>query len=57
MSNPLKQKDDEQILMAITDDSWYQGATKSEVTDFDQSDKDIKDWRPVSRIRSHRKHS
>lgn len=45
MSKPLKQKDDEEALIA-TDNSWHQGATKVAVTDFDQSDKEIRDWRP-----------
>ena len=44
-------------MMAITDDSWHQGATRSAATDLDQSDKGIKDWRPASRIKGYRKHS
>lgn len=43
MSKPPKQKDDEQTLIAITDDSWHEGAAKSALTEFDQSDKEIKD--------------
>lgn len=46
MTKPLKQKDDEEALIATTDDSWHQGATKVAVTDFDQSDKEIRDWKP-----------
>lgn len=33
VSKSLKQKDDEETLIATTDDSWHQSATKVAVTD------------------------
>lgn len=49
MSKPLKQKDDDEALIA-TDDSWHQGATKVAVTDLTKVTK-------RSETGDHRKHS